>query len=241
MSEKVVKERLERGTVSMKERQSVIRELFQGATCEIEEQKVDKHYGNVICTLPGETDSTIVVGGHYDFIERGQGIVDDWTGTALLPSLYQSMKGETRKHTYVFIAFAAEERGLVGSTAYVKKLSAAQRAKIQAVVNLECLGMGPVNVWVSRSTPSLVLRLAEVAKAIEVPLHRVDVDKVGDDDTHPFHNLGIPVLSIHSITQESYSILHTAKDQLSVVKMSDYYTAYRLAAFYLSYLDLKLP
>lgn len=239
-TEALVKQRLESGLVAMTGRQAKIRELFADAGCAAEEQKVDKHFSNVICTLPGETLSTIVIGGHFDFGDRGTGILDDWSGTALLPSLYEALKGLPRKHTYVFVAFAAEERGLVGSTLFVKKLGKDRRAEMQAFVNLECLGLAPPNVWMRRSTPALAARFLEVAANSKVPVSGVNMDKVADDDTHPFVGAKIPVLSIHSLTQDTWKILRTAEDRLEMIRMKDYFQTYRLVAFYLAYLDLKL-
>jgi len=237
VNEALLKQRLESGVVTARQREAAIRDLFSAAGCSTEEERVDRHSGNVICTLPGETSSTIVVGGHFDFAERGKGIVDDWSGVSLLPSLYQALRTRPRLHTYVFVAFAAEERGLVGSSKYVKHLTAGQKALIRAFVNLECLGLSPVKVWVHRSTPALVARLSEVARATGVGIQEVDVERVGDDDTHPFFSAHIPVISIHSVTQETLPILHSARDNLSAIHFDDYYAAYRLAAFYLAYPD----
>src|SRR5260370_20210194 len=159
--QKVVKNRLESGAVAARQRQATIRDLFNEVGCSVEEQRIDKNSGNVICTLPGQTSSTIVVGGHFDFADEGKGIVDDWSRTSLLPSLYQPLKSRPRQHTFMFVAFGAEERGLFGSSLYVKKLTTDQKALIRAFVNLECLGLNPVKVWTTRSTPALVARLGE--------------------------------------------------------------------------------
>jgi hypothetical protein len=238
--ERLVKTRLERGDVKPKLRQATIRELFTDAGCTAEEQSISKSDGNVICTLPGETSSTITVGGHFDFVDTGRGIVDDWSGTSLLPSLYQSLKSKPRKHTYVFVAFAQEERGLVGSSRYVKKLTKEQKDLPRAFVNLECLGLTPVKIWLRRSTPSLVTSLDLVANAIQAKVDAVNVDNVGDDDTHPFLAANIPVITIHSITPETWGILHSRHDRLDAIHFDDYYSAYKLIAYYLTYLDLKL-
>ncbi len=86
---------------------------------------------------------------------------------ALLSSLYEALKQLPRRHTFIFVAFAEEETGLNGSSRYVKELSKEQRQRVQAFVNLECLGLGSTKVWVHRATPFLVSRLAEVAKSIQ--------------------------------------------------------------------------
>ena len=40
----------------------------------------------------------------------------------MLPALFESLRTDQREHTLVFIGFAAEEKGLVGSRDYVHKL-----------------------------------------------------------------------------------------------------------------------
>jgi len=235
-----IKDRLEQGAVPQKERQPTIRKIFEEAGCTVEEQRVDRGASNVICTLPGEAASTIVVGGHYDFVDHGAGIVDDWSGTSMLPSLFEALKGRPRQHTFVFVAFAREELGLIGSKQYVKDLTKEQKSRIVAFVNLECLGLSPTKVWVRRSTPELVSRLLAVAKAIEAPVEGANVDAVGDDDTHPFLSSKIPVISIHSVTPATLPILHTPRDKMSAIHLDDYYASYKLIADYLAYLDLKV-
>jgi len=237
----VIQSRLQAGVVPGKEREDLIAKLFRDAGCEVSLQKVDRKSSNVICRLPGETPATIAVGGHFDFVDKGQGIVDDWSGASLLPSLFAALKTEHRTHTFEFVAFTDEETGLVGSARFVKELSKEERKDLQAFINLECLGMNPPNVWVSRSTPLLVHLLEGVANAIKVPLQGVNVDKVGDDDTHPFLDRKIRVICIHSVTQETLGILHSARDRPDAISIANYYDAYRLVAFYLASLDSKLP
>ena len=50
----------------------------------------------------------------------------------------------------------------------------------------------------------------------------------------------MPSITIHSITQESWPWLHTAKDQLTAIRMDEYYGSYRLLSAYLAYLDVTL-
>ena len=157
----------------------------------------------------------------------------------MLPSLYQALKGRPRKHTYVFVAFAGEERGLVGSKRFVKNLTTDQKLVIRAFVNLECLGLTPTKIWLSRADRILAERLLEVAKTFDMPLHGVNVDRVGDDDTHPFADAKLPVITIHSLTQESFRILHSERDRIQAIRFDDYYATYKLIAFYLAYLDVK--
>ena len=196
----------------------------------------------LICRLSGETPTTIVVGGHFDFVDEGKGIVDEWSGVALLPSLFEALKTDHRRHTFEFVAFTEEETGLVGSHRFVKELTAEEKANLQAFVNLECLGLTSAKVWGTRSTPILAQILGAVAAAIQVPpIQAGNIDQVGDDDTHAFFDRKIRVVCIHSLTQKTWPILHSARDRLDAIHTADYYDAYRLVAFYLALLDSKLP
>jgi len=79
-----------------------------------------------------------------------------------------------------------------------------------------------------------------VAGAMKLPLAGVDVDDVGTTDSESFANYKIPRITIHTITRQTWPILHSAKDNFSAVKMEDYYDTYRLLAAYLAFLDSDL-
>ncbi|MEI9973001.1 MAG: M28 family peptidase [Ignavibacteriota bacterium] len=78
---------------------------------------------------------------------------------ALLPSLYQSLKDQPRRHRFVFVEFSAEEEGLIGSKAFVSHLKREDAKRIHAMINLECLGLGAPEVWTSRANRALTRRL----------------------------------------------------------------------------------
>ena len=178
-----------------------------------------------------------MVGAHYDLDGAGRGAVDNWSGASLLPSLYQALAMKPRKHKFLFVAFSAEEAGLIGSTHFVKTLSREEKAAIAAFVNLDCIGMGPPNVWLSRADKWLAETFAGMGKALRVPVGMVDVDRVGTDDSLPFGKDGIPTLSVHSVTQANYRVPHSAADRLDALRREDYYETYRLLCAWLVYLD----
>lgn len=235
-----VMNRLRAGEVPAKQRQQAIENLFEQAGCKTTLQRVDRHASNVICDVPGKMSATIVVGAHYDFAGEGQGIVDDWSGAALLVSLFQTVKAAHPQHQYEFVAFAGEETGLAGSSRFVKDLSVEQRAAMRAFVNVECLGLAAPKIWMDRSNPMLVQRWAETASAVNSPMSGVNIGQLSDDDTHPFQLRNIPVISIHSLTQQTFSILHSKRDNIELIQPNAYYESYRVLALYLTYLDEEL-
>lgn len=240
LPESAVVGKLQAGEVKQSQRQLAIENLFVRSGCATTEEKVTKSASDIICTLPGETTDSIVVGGHFDFVDDGggRGIVDDWSGASLLVSLFQTLRQSPRHHTFRFVAFAKEEDGLDGSERFVKNLSAPERSSIKAFVNLECLGLSEPKVWASRANHRLLADLIQVAKAVQVPLQGINMDQIGaDDDSHPFLNKRIPVFTVHSITQNTFHVLHSSQDRLAAVNSNFYYDAYRLLSVYLVYLD----
>ncbi len=194
---------------------------------------------NVICVLAGQSDDRIVVGAHYDKVREGDGVIDDWTGSALLASLYESMRVAPRTHTFVFVGFSDEERGLIGSKSFVRDIPREEAARFHAMVNMDSLGMGPTKVGVSTSAKPLVALAARVAQSLKLPIAYVNFDQVGMSDAAPFRDRKIPVIDFHSLTQDTLPILHSFRDRLDAVKVDDYYESYRLIVAFLALLDLE--
>ena len=207
-----------------------------GPALTLDEPKHSK-FGNVVCMLQGSSERQIVVGAHFDHVTAGAGAVDNWSGASLLPSLYQAVAAEPRKHTFVFIGFYGEEQGLVGSEHYVHELGKEKLTKIDAMVNMDTLGLGPTEMWTSHADPNLARLAIALANALKLPLSGVNADRVGSTDSESFREKKVPTICFHSLTQATLPILHSSKDQLSQIKEDDYYGTYKLLAAYLAYLD----
>lgn len=245
VSQETVRQRLEQYVGKNPQREQTLKKLFSEAGCaadRLTEQKV-KHEDapNVICILPGETQDEIVVGAHFDRVARGDGVVDNWSGASLLPSLLEALRSEPRRHTLIFIGFTAEEQGMIGSQFYVKSLSHEQRVHIHAMVNLDTLGLGPTEAWVSHADRLLVRALATVAHGVQEPVSGMNVERVGSTDSESFREAKIPAITLHTLTQRTLSILHSSDDRIKEIKFNDYYDSYKLVAAYLAYLDQLLP
>ena len=190
--------------------------------------------------LPGTSSETIVVGAHFDHVDAGDGIIDNWSGVALLPSLLQSLSGVAHRHNFILIGFTGEEAGLLGSNYYVKQLQPAQVADIEAMINLDTLGLGPTKLWVSQSDPMLVSGLSTVARTMKLPLAGMNINGYGVSDEESFIRDKICTLIVHSLTPETMRILHHPADNPAAVHFDDYYATYRLLAAYLNILDQQL-
>jgi Zn-dependent M28 family amino/carboxypeptidase len=225
------------------ERQAILKEWFQKGGCpNLIEQPV-KHTSvpNLVCILPGETERTIIVGAHFDCVDNGDGVADNWSGASLLPSLLETLNSRPRKHTYIFIAFTDEEEGMVGSEFYANHMTKEERQRTDAMVNMDTLGLSPTKIWLSHSDKNLVNLAATVANAMKLPIAAVNFEKVGATDSDSFLQKKMPTITIHSVTQQNHHILHSTDDNLKSINMDDYYATYRFTAVYLALLDTKLP
>jgi hypothetical protein len=242
VSRAVIEARLGKYAGDNKQRERTLKQMFAESGCDegVSEQTVKgSKLPNVVCLLPGASLRVIIVGAHYDRVSEGDGVVDNWSGASLLPSLYQAIKTEPRRHNYIFIGFTDEEQGEVGSRFYARQMTKEQVASTDAMVNMDTLGLAPTEVWASHSDKRLTGDLTYIANQLRLPIALVNVERVGSTDSVQFSERKIPSITIHSLSQETWDarILHTAKDKLSVMRLDDYYQTYHLLAAYLAYLD----
>ena len=237
----IVQSRLQSYKGNDRQREITLKQMFESAGCSgeklVEQTVKGLKQPNLICTLTGQSDAVVLVGAHYDHAELGEGVADNWTGASLLPSLYQAMSSQQPKFTFVFVAFAGEEKGLVGSRYYVNQLAKDGIAKIRAMICMDTLGLSTTEVWLTKSDARLASALRKLALALNLPLSAVNVDQVGDSDEEPFSERNVPVLVVHSLTQETLRVLHSPRDNYKVINFDHYYDTYRLLSAYLEVLD----
>jgi hypothetical protein len=244
LTEGLLEERLRLAHPKAAERYQRLRSLFTHTGCtDLREQKFrGSKEPNLICPVAGSDPipRTIVVGAHFDSA-GGDGVIDNWTGAILLPSLAEFIREKPRRHSFQFVGFAAEEKGLLGSGAYLKALSQDEQKQIAAVITMDSLGLTPVKCWPNSSSKELMSMAALVAYSMKIGFAGVNVDEVGSTDSMTFHRAGIPVLSLHSVTQETWKIINSPRDVWKSLSWTDYYDTHRFVSALLVYLDQKLP
>jgi Zn-dependent M28 family amino/carboxypeptidase len=142
----------------------------------------------------------------------------------------------------VFVGFTDEERGEIGSRFYAQKMTKQEVSVTDAMVNMDTLGLAPTEIWGSHSDKRLIGALLYVAEQLKLTATGVNVEQVGSTDSEQFAKRNIPRITIHSLTQQSWSagILHSEKDKLSALQLGDYYQTYQLLSAYLAFLDAAL-
>ncbi|RUL87870.1 M20/M25/M40 family metallo-hydrolase [Tautonia sociabilis] len=180
---------------------------------------------NVVGVLEGSgpmAEETVVVGAHYDHLGRGgagslapfsrdihNGADDNASGTAMLLEMARRLarRPDPLPRRVVFIAFSAEERGLLGSRHYVKNAPLYPLEKTVAMVNFDMVGrLGDdreLTVFGVDSTPGLRDLVAAVGPSYGLTI-KPNAQVAGNSDHAPFHEKGIPVAFLFTGTHRDY-------------------------------------
>jgi putative aminopeptidase FrvX len=232
-----MEQRLHSAPAKNEERQQMIAQMFHDVGCAPALRPLrHSKFANVVCTLPGSAEGTIIVGAHFDHTKLGDGVIDNWSGATMLANLYEGLRDQPLKHTFVFVAFAREEEGLLGSRDFARQV----KQKPAAMVNLDSLGMGPAVVWRNHSNGGLYDAAQTVAQALGVRLDVVNVDGAGDGDSSSFKEKKIAVIDFHSLRPETFHVLHSKDDNFGALQLEGYAESFNLIARYLAYIDMKL-
>jgi len=106
---------------------------------EVSQKEYDGLSHNVIAELPGRRDEFIVLSAHYDSTSLSHGAYDNMSGCAGLLGIMEQLKGKELNYGLRFVFCGSEERGLLGSKAYVKEHKE-ELDKIVLNINLDMIG-----------------------------------------------------------------------------------------------------
>jgi aminopeptidase YwaD len=196
---------------------------------------------NVIGFLPGNHPEKmyeyIIIGAHYDHLGWGSqgsmvpdvsaihhGADDNASGTAGMLELAQkfSANRDQIERSIVFMAFGAEELGLIGSQYYVENPTIPNE-QITAMINLDMIGrmqnneltifgVGTSPVWGS---------VIESSSYYEDFTVRTNPDGFGPSDHASFYAKGIPVLFFHTGLHEDYHRPSDTADKINYEGIED--------------------
>lgn len=175
---------------------------------------------NVIGFIDNSANKTVVITAHYDHLGYGgsgskykgprqihNGADDNASGTAALLELAHLIKNNKIKehNNFLFIAFSAEEKGLLGSKYYVMNPSL-NFNEINYVLNMDMLG---------RMEPGMALTIEGLGSSLiwESSLKEIECDAFpltlkkrenGPSDHAPFYEAGIPSLHFWTGKHDDY-------------------------------------
>jgi hypothetical protein len=200
--------------------------------------QVQAEVKNVVGVLEGEgplADETIIVGAHYDHVGfGGPGSLAPWThevhngaddnasGTAALIETAERLvaSGITPKRRIVFIAFTAEERGLIGSAYYCRNPRFPLEKTI-AMLNMDMVGRLRDDKLIVFGTGTAAEFDALVSEA--AARHSLQVTKkeegFGPSDHSSFYAQKIPVLHLYTDSHADYHRPTDDADKLNIPGM----------------------
>lgn len=98
---------------------------------------------NVTARMDNKSDYDVIIGAHYDCVAAGEGADDNASGVAALLLTASALKEyENLPYNIIFVAFGAEEEGLLGSTYYVSQMSQSEKDATAMMINFDSIGMG---------------------------------------------------------------------------------------------------
>jgi hypothetical protein len=180
---------------------------------------------NVVGVMPGSDaarrNEAVVIGAHYDHVGLGghlsvtperageihNGADDNASGTAAIIEMARSAMSERQRfpRTLIFVAFAGEERGLLGSAHFARSNPTAKDTI--AMVNLDMVGRarGAVDVSGLELSPSMEEDLSAAAKVANAGLTiRREGPGAGRSDDSSFIDRRIPAINFFTGFHDDY-------------------------------------
>lgn len=193
----------------------------------------DADSANVIGEIPGreKPEEVVVMGGHFDSWDVGQGAQDDGSGciTALEAAALLKRLGLTPRRTVRVVFWTNEENGLAGGKAY-REWIGAKVANHVAAIEMDGgaekpLGFGFGGFAHTASDPAsdrAMARLEEIGKLLE----RIGAGEIrrggGGADISPLTREGVPSLGLHTVGTRYFDWHHSNADTVDKINPEDF-------------------
>ena len=183
---------------------------------------------NIIAFIDNKKKNTVIIGAHYDHIgyggqyslDRGineihNGADDNASGTAMLLSLAKQLNNKNDlENNYLFIAFSAEELGLIGSRYFVNS-DVFNKESINFMINLDMVGRLNAEKELSIFGVGTSSIFKQVVNSMNNNFKlKIIEDGTGPSDHTSFYNKDIPVLFFHTGSHENY---HRPSDDVNLI------------------------
>ncbi len=184
---------------------------------------------NVVGMAKGKGKGYIIIGAHYDHLGRmGAGTMfpganDNASGVAMLLTLAEHFKKNPAKQNIIFVAFAGEEAGLVGSDWFVVD-KPIDLSAVTMMVNLDMLGTGDDGITVVNATaqPQAYDQLVALNGAKNYLPQVKSRGPACNSDHCPFVKRGIPAIFIYTLGgNAAYHDVHDKAETLPLTRFTE--------------------
>lgn len=196
---------------------NLVKNKVQKIRLEIRQKEYEGKSHNVIAEIPGKREEVIGLTAHYDTTSLSHGAYDNMSGCAGLLGIMEQMKDGENNYGLRFVFCGSEERGLLGSKAYVRD-HAEELEKMVLNINLDMIGtyMGKFISCVS-AEEKLAGYISYMGAEKGFPVSA----KTGvySSDSTPFADQGIPAVSFARIASDRVAPIHCRYDLKDVMSM----------------------
>lgn len=186
---------------------------------------------NIIGMVRGteKPDSVLVVSAHYDHLgQLGRkavfhGANDNASGVALMLDLAKQIAARPLRYSVMFVAFAGEEAGLLGSAHYLKNPMLPLNS-IRFLINLDLLGTGDEGIMVVNATefPNEWKMLDDINKQNGWLTQVGQRGKARNSDHYFFTEVGVPSFFIYTLGGiKAYHDVYDLRETLPLTKTEE--------------------
>ncbi len=181
----------------------------------LEQDEYEGNSRNVVIELPGEVEETIVFTAHYDSTSLSQGAYDNMSGSVGILALAEYYLHHPHRYSMRFVFCGSEERGLLGSKAYVAAHEE-ELSKFVLNINLDMIGsiMGKF-IACCTSENDAVGYIKYMGRELGFPV--AAHQGVYSSDSTPFADKGIPAISFARIAPQNTATIHNRYDTPAIL------------------------
>ena len=180
--------------------------------------KGEKLSHSVIGEITGKKDqSVIVVGGHLDSWDVGEGAHDDGAGIVQSIEVLRTFKklGLQNNHTIRVVCFANEENGVKGGVQYGKTVKEKNEKHLFAIES-DAGGFAPRGIALDMDDTKR--KQIQGWSKLFLPYGVYNFEgKYSGSDIAPLHDMGVPTAELVPEPQRYFDIHHTAEDTFEKV------------------------
>lgn len=153
---------------------------------------------NVVGTLPGQTADEILYVAHLDTVHGSPGASDNTASMIAMVMLTHGFSGTRPKHTYRFVATAAEEGGSKGAQHYAEVRKAeGTLGRVKMCINLDSLTYGP-NLQITTTDKEFQRMLVDLHKDLKINATPKIIERDDTMDSGPFKQGGARTVHLNS-------------------------------------------
>ena len=180
--------------------------------------KGEKLSHSVIGEITGKKDqSVIVVGGHLDSWDVGEGAHDDGAGIVQSIEVLRTFKklGIQNNHTIRVVCFANEENGVKGGIQYGKTVKEKNEKHIFAIES-DAGGFAPRGIALDMDDAKRKQIQSWSKLFLPYGVYNFE-ERFSGTDLYPLHDMGVPAAELMPDSQRYFDIHHTEEDTFEKV------------------------